>query len=374
MKTVIEINTLDDAIDFTRVKRVLVIKLQHLGDVLLTTPLFGVLMQQYPHLEIDALIYQETTQILEANPDIKRVYEIDRSWKKKGVLFQLQKELSLLRNLRSNRYDLIINLTDRWRGGWLTRILQPSYSVSQPFSHRRGKFWRKSFTHLYSTPKLNRHTVEANLDAVRRLGVRPKPEQKSLKFVVDQALEDLMRHRLQVEGLESKQIAVIHPTSRWMFKAWNYDGFARVIEELHQKGWGVVLISGPATEEVAYVSAILELTEAQVINLAGQLSLSQSAAMIKIADVFIGLDSVAMHIAAAVDTPCVALFGPTKNTVWRPWMNNHEIVSEDYACRPCGLKGCGDGMMSECIQAIQPNRVLSAIENVMQIKRAAAPE
>lgn len=374
MKTVIEINTLDDAIDFTRVKRVLVIKLQHLGDVLLTTPLFGVLMQQYPHLEIDALIYQETTQILEANPDIKRVYEIDRSWKKKGVLFQLQKELSLLRNLRSNRYDLIINLTDRWRGGWLTRILQPSYSVSQPFSHRRGKFWRKSFTHLYSTPKLNRHTVEANLDAVRRLGVRPKLEQKSLKFVVDQALEDLMRHRLQVEGLESKQIAVIHPTSRWMFKAWNYEGFARVIEELHQKGWGVVLISGPATEEVAYVSAILELTEAQVINLAGQLSLSQSAAMIKIADVFIGLDSVAMHIAAAVDTPCVALFGPTKNTVWRPWMNNHEIVSEDYACRPCGLKGCGDGMMSECIQAIQPNRVLSAIENVMQIKRAAAPE
>lgn len=374
MKTVIEINTLDDAIDFTRVKRVLVIKLQHLGDVLLTTPLFGVLMQQYPHLEIDALIYQETTQILEANPDIKRVYAIDRSWKKKGVLFQLQKELSLLRNLRSNRYDLIINLTDRWRGGWLTRILQPSYSVSQPFSHRRGKFWRKSFTHLYSTPKLNRHTVEANLDAVRRLGVRPKPEQKSLKFVVDQALEDLMRHRLKVDGLESKQIAVIHPTSRWMFKAWNYDGFARVIEELHQKGWGVVLISGPATEEVAYVSAILELTEAQVINLAGQLSLSQSAAMIKIADVFIGLDSVAMHIAAAVDTPCVALFGPTKNTVWRPWMNNHEIVSEDYACRPCGLKGCGDGMMSECIQAIQPNRVLSAIENVMQIKRAAAPE
>ncbi|MDD1611946.1 MAG: hypothetical protein LUQ57_02270, partial [Methylococcaceae bacterium] len=125
MKNVIEINTLVDAVDFSRIKRILVIKLQLLGDVLLTTPLYSVLKQQYPHLEIDALIYQETSPILEANPHIRKVFAVDRKWKQKGIWFQLRRELFLLKDLRSNQYDLIINLTDRWRGGWLTRILSP---------------------------------------------------------------------------------------------------------------------------------------------------------------------------------------------------------------------------------------------------------
>lgn len=364
----IEIKTLDDAIEFSRIKRILVIKLQHLGDVLLTTPLVGVLKQQYPHLDIDVLIYKETAPVLQANPHIRQVYAIDRQWKNEGALFQLQREYALLRDLRSNQYDLIINLTDRWRGGWLARVLRPSYSVSRPYKHRRGKFWRNSFSHIYSVPQTDRHAVEINLDAIRRLGVQPQPQNKKLTFVVHTESDVRVDQLLQQHRPSNKKLVVIHPTSRWMFKAWNPQGFARVIDELDALGLCVVLISGPAKKEIDYVSAILEATDSQAVNLAGQLSLNETAALIKAADCFLGLDSVATHISAAVNTPCVVLFGPTTDKVWYPWMVAHEVISSDFACRPCGLKGCGDGMWSECIQVIQPETVVQAITSLIEDK------
>lgn len=362
----IEINTLEDAVDFARINRILIVKLQHLGDVLLTTPLFSVLKQQYPQLNIDILVYQETVPVIESNPYLRHVYAVDRNWKNKGILFQIEREYGLLRDLQRNQYDLIINLTDRWRGGWLTRVLQPDYSVSRPYKHRRGQLWRKTFSHVYSVPQYNRHAVEANLDAIRRLGVRPQLDQKRLTFVISSASQAKIQQLLPQHQNSHKKIIVIHPTSRWMFKAWQPQGFAKVIDELNSLGFSVVLISGPANKEIEYVSAILESINSQVINLAGQLSLNETGALIQAADCFLGLDSVATHIAAAVNTPCVVLFGPTVDKVWQPWMVAHKVLFADYPCRPCGLKGCGDGMLSDCIQAIQPEKVIQAVTSLMQ--------
>jgi heptosyltransferase-3 len=72
-----------------------------------------------------------------------------------------------------------------------------------------------------------------------------------------------------------------------------------------------------------------------------------------------------MHLAAAAETPCVALFGPTRDIIWHPWMVPHKVITEDYPCRPCGLKGCGDSMVSECIQAIDPEKVVQAVQSLI---------
>lgn len=367
----IRIDTLDDAIDIQSVKRVLIVKLQHLGDVLLTTPLIGVLKGQFPHMEIDTLIYQETQPVLEGNPQLRQIYAIDRNWKKQGAVYQLQQEYALIKALKQNRYDLIINLSDRWRGGWLTRILRPTYSVSRPYSHRRGRFWRNSFSHIFSIPPNNRHAVEINLDAIRRLGIVVNDaELKRLSFTVAAASESKIDELLNAQNDNRKKTIVVHPTSRWMFKAWNPQNFAQVIDTLNNTGWRVILISGPAPQEVDYVNAILAASTTQVINFAGQLSLNETAALIKRADCFFGLDSIAMHIAAAVKTPCVALFGPTNDKVWHPWMGMHKVLTSEHVCRPCGLKGCGNGMLSECLQSISPELVVAAI-STLQPKPAA---
>lgn len=363
----IRIDTLEDAIDIRSVKRVLIVKLQHLGDVLLTTPLISVLKGQFPHLEIDTLVYQETKPVLEGNIQLRQIYTIDRNWKKNGTVFQLQQEFALIKALKQNQYDLIINLSDRWRGGWLTRILRPAYSVSRPYSHRRGRFWRKSFSHIFSIPPSNRHAVEINLDAIRRLGIVVNdPELKRLCFTVTAASEAKVDEILNAQSDNRKKTIVIHPASRWMFKAWNPQNFAKVIDTLRQAGWRVILISGPAPQEVSYVDSILEVCNTQAINFAGQLNLNESAALIKRADCFFGLDSIAMHIAAAVKTPCVALFGPTNDKVWHPWMAAHKVLTSEHTCRPCGLKGCGNGMLSECLQSISPELVVEAISTLQQ--------
>lgn len=350
---------LPDKADFSRIQRILVIKLQHLGDVLLTSPVFSALKQQYPDIEIDALVYAETAIMLDGNPDIHTVFTIDRAWKQnKRVL--LTREWQLLSNLKGRDYQLIICLTDRMRAAWLTRLLQPLYSVAQPYAYKRGKFWRKSFSHIYNQPKTPRHTVETHLDALRRLGLRPASQDKALSMPISSAAEQKIDNLLKSNQLTSKQYIVIHPVSRWMFKAWNVSGFAELIKELMDRNIPVILASGPDAAEISYVQQILQISPSAALDLSGQLTLQELAALISHASCFIGLDSVAMHIAAAVGTPCIALFGPSIDQRWHPWQVPHRLVTTHFSCRPCDIKGCGDGQVSECLQAIQPKEVLQA--------------
>jgi heptosyltransferase-3 len=129
----------DDAIDFGRVRRVLVIKLRHHGDVLLASPVFTVLKRTAPHAEIDGLVYHETRPMLAGHPAISALHTIDRSLKTRGPLAQLAGEWTLWRALRSRRYDLVVHLTDHPRGAWLTRMLGARHGVA-PERIRSGWF------------------------------------------------------------------------------------------------------------------------------------------------------------------------------------------------------------------------------------------
>src|SRR6266849_4997465 len=140
---------LKDAIDLSSIKRVLVIKLRHHGDVLLTSPIFSVLKNHAPQIEVDALVYLDTQEMLTLNPHIAQVFTVDRAWKKLGLLSRLAHELRLLKALRARRYDLLIHLTEHPRGAGLARLLRPRYRVAREFAAKRGKIWRSNFTHLY---------------------------------------------------------------------------------------------------------------------------------------------------------------------------------------------------------------------------------
>ena len=350
---------LKDKIDFSQVQRVLVIKLQHLGDVLLTSPVFSTLKQNHPHLEIDALVYADTACILEGNPYISNILTIDRAWKN-DTREKIIQELHLYRRLKQRNYQLLISLTDRMRAVWLTRLLRPTFSVAPKYPHKRGKFWRNSFSHVFSQPQLPRHTVEIHLDALRRIGLYPQEESKRLLMPINTAADDKISNLLESKNLQAGQYIVIHPASRWMFKSWNIQGFAEVLQALTSRNIAVVMVSGPDISEWEYVKTILRYKPNSAIDVSGQLNLPELAALIAKASCFIGLDSVAMHIAAAVNTPCVALFGPSSEQSWHPWQVPHRILTSPFSCRPCGLDGCGNGKISECLQAIQADDVIQA--------------
>ena len=355
----------ENAVPFDQVRRALVIKLRHHGDVLLTSPVFAVLKRAAPACEIDALVYGETAPMLEEHPAIGQIHHIERTWKAQGVMAQAGAEWNLLQTLRARRYDLVIHLTEHRRGAWLVRLLKPRWSVA-PARPERGTFWRNSFTHLMtSPPNTLRHTVECNLDALRILGLHPAVEQRRLVMTPGAAAENRIAELLAAAGLKGGDFIHLHPGSRWMFKCWPADKVAGLIELLNADSHALVLTAAPVPREREMIAAILARTAAPVLDLSGQLSLRELAALTAQAKLFVGVDSAPMHIAAAMGTPTVALFGPSGDREWGPWQVRQDVIVSDHSCRPCGLDGCAGSKVSDCLTTIPVGRVFAACNTLL---------
>lgn len=356
---------LPDAIDPALLRRALVIKLRHHGDVLLTSPVLSSLKAAAPACEIDALVFSDTAPMLQGHPALHTLHCLGRDWKKLGPLTQLRKELGILKALRARHYDLIIHLTDHPRGAWLTRLLKPRWAVA-PQRSKGGGWWKNSFTHLYRTVGGGRrHTVETHLDALRRLGIRPQGDARKLLLVPGAAAEARIDALLTQHGLSAKGFIQIHPASRWFFKCWPVGLNAELLRVLAAQGLKIVMTGAPDPRERGMVDAILDQAKVPVVNLTGELNLSELGALTARARLFVGVDSAPMHIAAAVGTPCVALFGPSGDKEWGPWEVEHRIVTSSHSCRPCGQDGCGGGKVSECLYAISVQQVSQAIAEVL---------
>ena len=355
-----------DAVDLTKLKRALVIQLRHHGDVLLTSPVFTVLKNHAPALEVDALVYAETRVMLDLHPAIAQVHVVDRRWKERSAPARLVQEWRLHSALRARRYDLLVHLSEHPRGAWLARSLGARYAVAHDFARKR-RAWKRSFTHLTPLPgNGRRHRVELNLDTLRRIGIQPGDEERKLKIVPGEDAERAVDELLAAEGLAAKRFIHFHPGSRWQFKCWPADRAAALIDVLAQRGERVVLTSAPDAKELELMADIRKRAGARFVDLSGKTTLKQSAALCARAKLFIGVDSAPMHIAAAVQTPTIALFGPSGDFDWGPWMVPHRVVaSGEHPCRPCGNDGCGGGKVSECLSRLPLEAVLNAVDSLL---------
>ncbi len=257
--------------------------------------------------------------------------------------------------MHSRRYDLIVHLSEQPRGAWLARALKPHYSAA-PVVPGRGAFWKGSFTHLYPLVRNGRrHAVELNLDALRRIGIQPEAEERRVLFVPGAEAETRAAALVPERGYIH-----VHPTSRWSFKSWTVEKNADLIARLAADGHRLVLTAAPAKSELAMAAAIEKLAPGKFLNLAGRLSIKELGALAARAKLFVGVDSMPMHLAAAMGTPAVALFGPSGETEWGPWNVKHRIVASGHACRPCGNDGCGGGKISECLTTLPVEQVHAA--------------
>ncbi|MBI4755338.1 MAG: putative lipopolysaccharide heptosyltransferase III [Betaproteobacteria bacterium] len=356
----------DDAVPLSALHRVLVIKLRHHGDVLLTSPVLSVLKRHIPEAEIDALLYQDTAPMLALHPALAQVHTIDRGWRRLGVRAHMRAEWNLFSRLRARRYDLLVHLTEHPRGAWLSHALGARFRVG-PRRPGASRWWRDSFSHLYATPGgMPRHTVERNLDALRRIGIHPGEDERRLVLVPGDQAEARAEALLREHGLEPGRFVHLHPASRWLFKCWPAQYNALLAGEIARLGLKVVVTSAPDSRERAMIDDILRLTAVPVVNLAGHLDLKELAALTARARLFVGVDSAPMHIAAAMGTPAVALFGPSGDIEWGPWQVAHRVVASDrHPCRPCGLDGCGGGKLSECLTTLPVERVMAAVRELL---------
>lgn len=339
--------------DLQGVKRVLVIKLRHLGDVLLTTPVFSTLKKRLPGARIDAYIYKEATPILEGNPAVNEILQYDRSWKKSNWFQRLGKEVALLREIRRNKYDLVLNLTEGDRGAMAARVSGARI--------RAGVDPRGVYTHVAKSCPSLRHTVERQLDLLRRIGIFPDEADRKLFWVLPESSRSSM-----VGLVPWERFILIHPTSRWRFKCWPEEKMRRMAEILIERGEKLVFTSGPDASEQEMVAKITKGLD--VCNLAGKLTLKELGALIERAAALVCVDSVPMHMASALKKPVVAIFGPTSDITWGPWQNPQaRVVFESMSCRPCYLDGCGGSKLSDCLVRLSIDKVLSELELLTEV-------
>ena len=341
--------------DLKKVKRILVIKMRHHGDVLLTSPLFSLLKKRVPEAQIDAYIYADGLPMLEGHPAIRKFFLYDRAWKKLGFLKKLLKEWALLRSMRREKYDLILNLTEGDRGAIVAKFCGAIYRVGYD-PEKKGFFGkRKIYTHLIKNCRTPRHTVEKQLDAARRIGIFPDPEERELFFHVPEAARERAR-----ELVKEEEYILIHPVSRWRFKCPPVEKMGELVRKLRERGYTVVITSGPDQAEKEMVEAIL-VDQEGVINLSGKTTLKELGALIERAHTVICVDSVPLHIASALKTPLVALFGPTSEIEWGPWQHPRaQVIAKKWSCRPCGLDGCGGSKKSDCLSQLSIDEILES--------------
>lgn len=356
---------LKDAVPIESLSRALVVKLRHHGDVLLAAPVLGALKAHAPRVEIDALVYDDTAPMLDGHPALDRLFTVGRRWRSLGVAARLAAEWRLFSELRSRAYALIVHLSEQPRGAWLARLLGTRYSVG-PRLPGRGALWAKSFSHLYPLVKNGRrHQVEINLDALRRIGVQPSAEERQVTFVPGAEAERRVAALLADQGLGDGEFIHVHPASRWRFKCWPAAKNAELVDRLGRAGRRVVLTAAPDTDELALVEDIVRRTSVWTTNLAGKLSIKELGALTARARLFIGVDSMPMHLAAAMGVPTVALFGPSGDIEWGPWNVAHRVLVSSHPCRPCGLDGCGGGKVSECLTSLAVEDVARAAEDLL---------
>ncbi|CAI1132026.1 Lipopolysaccharide core heptosyltransferase rfaQ [Serratia quinivorans] len=351
------------------VQRILVIKLRHFGDVLLMTPLLSTLRANYPNALIDVLVYDGTEAMLAGNQDVYLAYTVDRNLKHQRLKAQYRGEQALWNSLRTGHYDLVINLSDQWRAALYCRFLKPTFSLGFRYPKRNNRLWQTCHSLLVDVADTSKHTVLNNLDILVPLAlptIITTVTQTWRQRDVDEIDRLSRRHHLT-------DFVLIQPTARWAFKTWTVEGFSAVINHLTAQGRTVVITGGRSPDEAAMISAIMAgcLSPQRVVNLAGRLDLPELAVLIDRARLFIGVDSVPMHMAAALKTPSVVLFGPSNRAQWAPWQAPHTLLwAGDYCSLP--PPGAVDTDTPErYLAAIPVNDVIRAVSR--QLTLSAAP-
>jgi heptosyltransferase-3 len=269
--------------------------------------------------------------------------------------------------IRQKKYDMVINLTEGDRGAIIAWISGARIRVGMDPQDSGFKGKKKCYTHLIKHYGAPRHTVEKNLDALRRIGIFPKEEERKLFFHVTENADKSMQMLLAEKNIAVGSYLLIHPTSRWLYKSWPSANFHRLVLELLEKKIPVILCGSGEGMEKKFVEAIKQgISSPLLCDFSGKTTLKEMGALIEMSRSLLCVDSVSLHIASALQAKTVALFGPTSEILWGPWQNPcARVLSQPYSCRPCCLDGCAGAKMADCLFTLPVEKVLQAIEEMI---------
>jgi heptosyltransferase-3 len=345
----------------TESPKILIIKLKHIGDVLMATPAISALRERFPNAYISMLVTKGTEEMITGNPKIDEVIVFNR-FRESTLTQRIIKEIGFAFGIRKRKFDLIIELGFGDREAIYGLISGAKLRIG--FDPEGKGFIGREYTLTHRISMDNsKHIVDRDMELVNLLGVSNRKRELELYYSSEDR-EFAERILSENEINDDDLVVIVHPTSRWLFKCWTVEGNAKVADYLERRsGAKVIITSGPDIREIEKAEKIIGLMETRPISILGTLTLKQLAALIDRAGLFIGIDSAPMHMAAALKTPVIAFFGPSGEHNWGPWGEGHNIIKKDMPCMPCGKAGCNDSKRSECLEAITVKDVIPFLED-----------
>jgi lipopolysaccharide heptosyltransferase III len=331
------------------IRNIVVIKLRYIGDTLLITPVLDALNEAFPQASIATVVNRGTEQVLFNNPATDAIIPVDRT-------ASFSKYATGMRLLRNSHFDLAIDLTGADRSAFLVRWSGAPVRMG----YRGHSFLRNHLFYnvLVDAEEGALHKVDHHLAMVEAMGLPINGRTPKL-YVTDEEMvstADLLRRK----GLYTETpFVVMHPGARRWYKSWPLDFFSqlgdRIVNELHVP---IVLAGGGADKDS--IQNIQGGMTASCIDVGAQLSLRELACLLKLASLCVVNDSSPMHMAAAVGTPTIALFGLTDPKYWAPRGPDHRVFSHACPCRPYGhRRECPEGD-NYCMRKIAVNDVFEA--------------
>jgi lipopolysaccharide heptosyltransferase II len=339
-------------IDRTVIKKILVIKLRAVGDVLLSTIVTKNLRLAFPDACIDYLTESPGVPVLKGNPYVDATLEYDRA---------SMSGLALVKLVRGQRYDMVIDLFGNPRTALVSKLSGARYRVGYRF---RGR------TYAYNVMAEPRgaevHNTEFNLDALRAIGVAIQDRNIYFQFTSeDAAIVDAFLPRTVLQG---KLLIGVNTGGGWYTKRWGVDRFAALSDRLIDRyGAMVVLTWGPG--QLAEAERLQSMMRHNAL-IPPATTLPQLGALLKRCSIVVTNDSGPMHIAAAVGTPVLGIYGPTSPVLQGPFGSQHLTVNKvGLDCLGCNLTECPIG--HPCMLELSVDAIMRSVEELLAKNKLA---
>ena len=340
-------------------KRILVTRTDRLGDLVLSTPVFQALREKFPEAHIACLTFLENRGVVEGNPSLNEVILYDKKGKEKSWLGNLR----FARALARKRFDLAIHLHSTHRMhlvSWLA-------GVPLRVGYRKKSGW--ALTHTIEDRKGEglKHEAEYNFDLLKFFGIG-LPEKISTYFPLrerDQISLSLLLKNLGVD--KGRPYVVLNPSASCPSKIWPADRFARLADQIQtQHGFQIVLIGSKADRRFSL--KVKEGAASPVMDLSGKLSLGHLGWFLKGARLLISNDSGPVHVAAAVGTPVISIFGRNLAGLspcrWGPLGKKACVIHKEVGCPVCLAHNCQINFL--CLDVISVEDVLREVRLILQ--------
>jgi lipopolysaccharide heptosyltransferase II len=327
---------------------ILLIKPSSLGDIVHAMPTCAAIRRTYPKARLTWLVKRQWASLVE------RIDGVDRVWPVKSTL---KGWLSQVPALRTEGFDLVVDLQGLFRSaaiGWLG-----GSPLLVGFENgREGSPW--FYSRRVPVPQSEMHAVDRYLLVAKAVGAA-ESDTPEFRFRIPPTDYDEVDRLLIRSGVTpGTSWVAMNVSARWPTKRWPAESFAEVADRMLQEGYGaVVMIGGP--DERAEVAAVSGMMKTPAIDLAGATTVGLLPALLSKASLLITNDSGPMHVAAAVGTPVVALFGPTSAVRTGPYGVGHGVLTGKVPCSPCFSRTCHNTLPLECLRLVSPQQVLSAV-------------